>query len=144
MRGKKNILPRNILGKKYLALHFYRKKISVLFPWAEKKFLHRLNLPTPSKIKWSAPKVTCRQRQKHQRSKPSIYSFVYSFPNLCLDFEFCKHNSPPCKAIVHLWQFDKLFILPNGQIIDTFTQVRNDIFFICVLQQKCSLSLHLT
>jgi hypothetical protein len=26
--------------------------------------------------------------------------------------------------------------LPNGQIIDTFTQVRNDIYFLCVLQQK--------
>ena len=26
--------------------------------------------------------------------------------------------------------FDKLFILPNGQIIDTFTQVRNDILYL--------------
>jgi hypothetical protein len=32
-----------------------------------------------------------------------------------LDFELCKHNSPPCKAFVQLWQFDKLFVLPNGQ-----------------------------
>jgi hypothetical protein len=36
MRGKKNILPPNILGKQYRALHFYRKKIYVLFPWVEK------------------------------------------------------------------------------------------------------------
>jgi hypothetical protein len=73
MRGKKKILPRNILGKKYLALHFYRKKISVLFPWAEKQLLHSLNLPTPppppppSKIKWSAPKLqmTLERVQRH-------------------------------------------------------------------------------
>jgi hypothetical protein len=58
MRGKKKILQRNILGKKYLALHFYRKKVSVLFPaLGGKKLLHSLNLqtPPPSKIKWSAP-----------------------------------------------------------------------------------------
>jgi hypothetical protein len=55
---QKNILPRNILGKKYLALHFYRKKIPVLFRWAEKNFLHSLNLPTPppqKKVNWSDP-----------------------------------------------------------------------------------------
>ncbi len=53
---KKNILQRNILKKIYLALHFCAKKISGLFAWVEKKFLHGRNLPTPpSKIKWFAP-----------------------------------------------------------------------------------------
>jgi hypothetical protein len=46
LEGKKYPAAKYI-GKKYLALHFYRKKISVLFPWAEKKLLHSLNLPTP-------------------------------------------------------------------------------------------------
>jgi hypothetical protein len=53
-----------------------------------------------------------------------------------LDFELCKHNSPPRKVIGQLWQFDKSFILPNGQIIDTFTQVRNQIYFICVYSKN--------
>ena len=82
-------------------------------------------------------------RRMIDRNALSMHIFqVNEEPTYTLDFELCKHNSPPCKAIVQLWQFDKLFILPNGQIIDTFTQVRNDIYFICVLQQKCSLSLH--
>jgi hypothetical protein len=34
-----------------------------------------------------------------------------------LDFELCKHNSPPCEALVQLWQFDKLSILPKGPFI---------------------------
>jgi hypothetical protein len=59
MRQKKNILPRNILGKKYLALHFYRKKIC-LVPLGGKKIIAQSessNPPPPSKIKWSAPNV---------------------------------------------------------------------------------------
>jgi hypothetical protein len=35
-----------------------------------------------------------------------------------LDFELCKHNSPPCKAFIQLWQFDKSCILSNGQVTD--------------------------
>jgi hypothetical protein len=46
LEGKKYPAAKYI-GKKYLALHFYRKKISVLFPWAEKKLLPSRILPTP-------------------------------------------------------------------------------------------------
>jgi hypothetical protein len=82
-------------------------------------------------------------RRMINRNALSMHIFTVN-EGPALDFELCKHNSPPCKVIVQFWQFDKSFILPNGQIIDTFTQVRNEIYFICVLQQKCSLSLHLT
>jgi hypothetical protein len=56
--AKKNILPPNILGRKYLALHFYRKKISILFPRAEKNYCTVWIFQPPSKIKWSAPYVS--------------------------------------------------------------------------------------
>jgi hypothetical protein len=36
MRGKKKYPAAKYIGKKYRSLHFYRKKISVLFPWVEK------------------------------------------------------------------------------------------------------------
>jgi hypothetical protein len=56
------------------------------------------------------PKIDWRQRPKHAHNEEPT-----------LDFEICKHNSPPCKAFSQLWQFEKSFILPNRQVIDTFT-----------------------
>jgi hypothetical protein len=44
--------------KNILRCTFTRKKISVLFPWAEKKIIAQSefsNSPPPSKVKWSAP-----------------------------------------------------------------------------------------
>jgi hypothetical protein len=69
------------------------------------------------------------------RNAVSMHTFTVN-EGPALDFELCKHNSPPCEALVQLWQFDKLSILPNGQIIDTFTQVRNEIYFICLFFGK--------
>jgi hypothetical protein len=56
MRGKK--ISCRQMGKKYRALHFYRKKIHVLFPWVEKILAQsESSNPNPLKIKWSAPKA---------------------------------------------------------------------------------------
>jgi hypothetical protein len=57
--GQKKYPAAKYIGEKISCAALLQEKISVLFPWAEKKLLHSLNLPTPppSKIKWSAPYV---------------------------------------------------------------------------------------
>jgi hypothetical protein len=47
MRGKKKYPAAKYIGKKISCTALLQEKISVLFPWAEKKLLHSLNLPTP-------------------------------------------------------------------------------------------------
>jgi hypothetical protein len=56
MRGKKNPAAKYI-GKKNLALHFYRKKRSVFFPWAENLSTISSNPPPKKKISNGPPLI---------------------------------------------------------------------------------------
>jgi hypothetical protein len=47
VRGKKNILPRNILGNKKSCAALLQEKNICLIPLGGKKLLHSLNLPPP-------------------------------------------------------------------------------------------------